>query len=412
MNPVNVNREPVLAPDLAARVSRVGLVLAVLGLGAGFALGAAEGDNLRHFFWAYLVGFAFFFTFTLGGLFFVLVQHVTGAKWSVSVRRMGEFAMNTVPALGIMAIPLLYPLLTNAGREEFGGLLWPWVQPHGEHADLVAMKEPFLNVPFFIGRMVFYLLVWWLMARFFMKRSLQQDTDRDPAYAPTIAMRKLSAPGIIVFALTLSFASFDWLMSTAPEWFSTIFGVYIFAGCVLTIHAWLVISSVFLQKQGYMKKEVNAEHYHDLGKFMTAFTVFWAYIAFSQFMLIWYANLPEETGFFHSRTTEAWKTMSYLLIVTNFFVPFFGFLSRHVKRKPKMLAMWAVYVLIVHWLDLYWLVMPSMSPESNPFGLIEVATTIGAFGLFLWAFARQGVRHSVLAYGDPKLGDCLAHENY
>ncbi len=410
MQPTNVVREPVMAPGLAAKTSRVGLGLGVVGMVLAIILGMLEGDSMRHFFWAYLVGFSFVFTLTLGGMFFVLINHVTGARWSVSVRRMGEFAMNTVPLLAVMALPLLYPLFTHAGQEEFGGLLWPWIHPHGDHAALVEFKSPFLNVPFFLGRTVFYFLVWMLVTRFFMKRSLQQDADGSEAH--TVAMRKVSAPCIIFFSLTLSFAAFDWIMSTDPTWFSTIFGVYIFGGAVLSIHALLVISSVFLAKRNVLTNEINKEHYHDLGKFMTAFTVFWAYIAFSQFMLIWYANIPEETMWFHHRNTDAWQPWSYALIFTNFVIPFFGFLSRWTKRKPKVLAFWAIYTLIVHWVDLYWLIMPNMDWDNNHFGLLEITTAIGAFGFFIWAYARQATKHSLLAYGDPQLERCLAHQNY
>lgn len=413
MHSPEVVREPIMASDTAARVSRIGLAIGVTGLVLAVALGFSEGDSMRHFFWAYLVAFAYVFTLTMGGMFFVLIQHITGSKWSVSVRRLGEFAMNTVPLLIGMAIPLLYPLFTHTGVDEFGGLLWPWIHAHGDHAALVEHKSPFLNTPFFLVRMIAYFAIWMVISRYFMKRSLMQDTDRDPAYPLTTKMRLRAAPSIIAFALTVSFAAFDWLMSTDPVWFSTIFGVYIFGGCVLAIHSWLVVSTTFLQKNGHLKEHVNQEHFHDLGKFMLGFTIFWAYIAFSQFMLIWYANIPEETGWYAARITPEWKTWSYALIFTNFAIPFFGILSRHVKRNRTALTFWAVYILVVHWIDLYWIVMPNIDHgHTNPFGLLDVSVAVGLVGLFVWAFARQAEKNSVLAYGDPKLGDCLKHQNY
>ncbi|NQU49650.1 MAG: quinol:cytochrome C oxidoreductase [Planctomycetes bacterium] len=410
MQPTNVVREAVMAPSLAAKTSRIGLVVGVLGMVLAVLLGLLEGDHMRHFYWAYLVAFSFVFTLTLGGLFFVLIQHVTGARWSVSVRRMGEFAMNTVPLLAVMALPLLYPLFTHAGVEEFGGLLWPWIHPHGEHAALVEFKSPFLNVGFFLARSTFYLLAWWIVTRFFLKKSVQQDQDQSEAH--TVTMRKLSAPSIILFALTISFASFDWIMSTDPTWFSTIFGVYIFGGAFLAINALLVISAYYLRTRNVMTEQITTEHYHDLGKFMTAFTVFWAYIAFSQFMLIWYANIPEETVWFQHRVTEAWSPWSYGLVFTNFVIPFFGFLSRWTKRNPKVLMFWAAYTLVVHWVDIYWLIMPNMDAETVPFSLVEITTALGAFGFFVWAYSRQATKHSLLAYGDPNLERCLGHVNY
>ncbi len=410
MQPTNVVREAVMAPSLAAKTSRIGLVVGVIGMVLAVLLGMLEGDHMRHFYWAYLVAFSFVFTLTLGGLFFVLIQHVTGARWSVSVRRMGEFAMNTVPLLAVMALPLLYPLFTHAGVEEFGGLLWPWIHPHGEHAALVEFKSPFLNVGFFLARSTFYLLAWWIVTRFFLKKSVQQDQDQSEAH--TVTMRKLSAPSIILFALTISFASFDWIMSTDPTWFSTIFGVYIFGGAFLAINALLVISAYYLRTRNVMTEQITTEHYHDLGKFMTAFTVFWAYIAFSQFMLIWYANIPEETVWFQHRVTEAWSPWSYGLVFTNFVIPFFGFLSRWTKRNPKVLMFWAAYTLVVHWVDIYWLIMPNMDAETVPFSLVEITTALGAFGFFVWAYSRQATKHSLLAYGDPNLERCLGHVNY
>ncbi|MBC8405559.1 MAG: quinol:cytochrome C oxidoreductase [Planctomycetes bacterium] len=410
MQPTNVVREAVMAPSLAAKTSRIGLVVGVIGMVLAVLLGMLEGDHMRHFYWAYLVAFSFMFTLTLGGLFFVLIQHVTGARWSVSVRRMGEFAMNTVPLLAVMALPLLYPLFTHAGVEEFGGLLWPWIHPHGEHAALVEFKSPFLNVGFFLARSTFYLLAWWIVTRFFLKKSVQQDQDQSEAH--TVTMRKLSAPSIILFALTISFASFDWIMSTDPTWFSTIFGVYIFGGAFLAINALLVISAYYLRTRNVMTEQITTEHYHDLGKFMTAFTVFWAYIAFSQFMLIWYANIPEETVWFQHRVTEAWSPWSYGLVFTNFVIPFFGFLSRWTKRNPKVLMFWAAYTLVVHWVDIYWLIMPNMDAETVPFSLVEITTALGAFGFFVWAYSRQATKHSLLAYGDPNLERCLGHVNY
>ncbi len=398
------------ATAAASRLSKTGLVLGALGLATAFGLGSVEGDHMRHFWMSYLIAFAFVLTLGVGGLFFVLIQHITGAKWSVTVRRQAEFAMGSIPFLGLLALPLLVPLLSHEGVEEFGGLLWSWVHPHGDHAALVSAKAPFLNVNFFIGRLVAYFLIWSVMARYFKKASTLQDETGDISL--TVSMRKRSAVGIIVLSLTYSFASFDLLMSTDPAWFSTIFGVYLFGASFLAIHCFLVLSTNFYQKRGHLTKMVTTEHFHDLGKMMLAFVIFWSYIAFCQYLLYWYGNIPEETAWYLTRITSPWVNWSWFELIGHFLIPFLGILSRHIKRKPALLGFWAFYLLVAHYIDLYWLVAPNLYPDTVPFNGVEISALVGLCGLFLWKYGQQAKKNSLLAHRDPLMDDCLAFQNY
>jgi hypothetical protein len=393
------------------RLGRMFLALGVLGLAAGVFLGMAEGDDLRHFFHAYLVGYAFILTIALGGLFFVIIQHLTNAHWSVTVRRLAEFVTASLPWVGVLGLPLLYPVFSHAGVEEYGGLLWPWIHPHGDHAALIEKKSAWLNPTFFAGRVLVYFLIWAAMGTYFVRKSFAQDSAAPGDYSPTLAAKKLSAPGVILFALSLTFAAFDLLMSLDPAWFSTIFGVYIFAGSVIAIFSWLILTALFMQRTGRMQSAVTVEHYHDLGKFLFAFVFFWGYIAFSQYMLIWYGNIPEETLWFAHRQTEAWMPVSWFLVVGHFIIPFAGLLSRHVKRRLTVLGFWAAYMLVVHWVDLYWLVMPALDHEALHLGVLDVATSVGLIGLFAAALCRIAGDRPLVPVNDPLLGDCLSFKN-
>ncbi|MBC8328184.1 MAG: quinol:cytochrome C oxidoreductase [Planctomycetes bacterium] len=394
---------------LSRRFGNRFLLIGLAALAVGLGLGIADGDELRHFFHAYLVGYAFVLSVALGGMFFVLIQHLTNAHWSVTVRRLAEFTIVSLPWVGVLGLPLLYPLFTDAGLEEHGGLLWPWIQPLGEDAALVTKKVGWLNPGFFAVRMLGYFAVWGFMGTYFVRKSLQQDlTD---SYEPTLKAKKWSALGMIVFALSLTAAAFDLLMSLDPAWFSTIFGVYFFSGSLIAIFSWLILTALFMQRTGRLQHAITVDHYHDLGKFLFAFVFFWGYIAFSQYMLIWYANIPEETLWFAHRQTEAWMPVSWLLVVGHFIIPFAALLSRHTKRRVMVLGFWAAYMLVMHWVDLYWLVMPALDSQALHFGLCDVATSVGIVGLYVAGLCRIAGDRPLIPVNDPLLAECLAFKN-
>jgi hypothetical protein len=264
--------------------------------------------------------------------------------------------------------------------------------------------------------MAFYFLVWILLARFFMRNSVAQDETGDREH--TAKMEKWAAPGVILYALTVTFAAFDLFMSLDPHWFSTIFGVYYFGGSMLAFFSFMVLALLFMQKQGLLKNAVTTEHYHDLGKYMFAFTFFWSYIAFSQYVLIWYADIPEETGWFLRRITHGYETLTIILLFGHCLIPMAGLLSRHIKRNRTTLAFWAVWSILMHILDLYWLAIPEMADHSATthahwhFAIHEALVPLGMLGLFTAAFVFSGTKVSLVPERDPRLGESLAFHNF
>jgi len=379
------------------------------GIGLGFlvvsiGLGAAASDGFKQFFHSYLVAFMWGLSIVLGALYWITLQHLVNSKWSVVIRRIAELLAQGLVLMGVLALPILATVLKH------NDVLYPWLNHELVHDNHVLHgKAGYLNVPFFLVRMVVYFGFWTLLARFYLKRSLQQDSTGGDAFRTTMA--KAAPPSMIAFALTLTFAAIDLIMTLDPMWFSTIFGVYYFAGCVLAVHSTLALSLFWLQSNGRLVKSVTSEHYHDIGKMMFAFTIFWAYVAFAQFMLIWYANVPEETQWYAKRFEGEWLAVSYLQIVLHFVIPFFFLLSRHIKRNPKTLVMGAVWILLVHFLDLHWLIMPNFHRGGFSFHPLDI-TTLLAVGCLLAAFILFRAKQvSLLATKDPRLKQSLAFEN-
>jgi hypothetical protein len=382
------------------RLPLIGLVMAVVGLGGSLALGLGS-DEARHQLWhSWLVGALFALSIALGGLFFVLVHHATSAGWSVVVRRIAENTMATLPFLALLFVPLLF------GMHD----LFHWSHAEAVAADhLLAHKQPYLNVPFFLIRTAAYFAIWSGLALWFGRQSRLQDTTGD--HELTRRMRRASPPGLLLFALTVTFFAFDWLMSLNPHWYSTIFGLYFFAGSVMAFFCFLGLAVIAGQRAGLLGDVVTPEHQHDIGKLLFGFVVFWVYMAFSQYLLIWYANLPEETGFFAERFTGSWRAASIALAVGHFAVPFFFLLPRAVKRNAKALAAASLWLLAVHLLDLYWLVMPNLHPAGMAPSLLDAAALIGCCGVFLAAFGFVLKRQALVPLRDPRLPESLTFEN-
>jgi hypothetical protein len=377
--------------------------LAMAGAAAllvSLALAAGGADDWRRFFFAYLVNFAFVLSLALGALYFVVLHHLTHSGWSVVVRRVSEALSATLPLLAVLFIPVLL------GLNE----LYPWSQAAIVARDHVVQgKAAYLNVPFFVARWVLYFAVWSLTARFYFRRSLLQDSSGDAFL--TVQMERRAAPAMVLFGITLTFASIDLLMSLDPQWYSTIFGVYYFAGSVVGIYALLTALMFALQGSGFLRNAVTVEHYHDLGKLLFGFVVFWAYIGFSQYMLIWYANIPEETGWLARRQQNGWGWVGLLLLFGHFLLPFVALLSRGPKRRPRLLVTAAAWMLVMHWVDIYWLVAPAGSPANPLPHLIDLTLLLGLGSLFLAgaAFAVRG--RSLVPERDPRLEESLAFEN-
>ncbi len=392
-----------LPPEHAwRRLPMIGLVLAVVGLGASLGLGLSGSEETRHQLWhSWLVGSLFVLSIALGALFFVLVHHSTQAGWSVVVRRMAENTMATLPFLALLFLPLLL----------FGmGDLFHWSHAGAvDHDALLKHKAPYLNVKFFVIRSVVYFAVWSALALWFNRQSRLQDTTGD--HEITRRMRRASPVGLLLFALTITFFAFDWLMSLEPHWYSTIFGLYFFAGSVMGFFAFLALTVIAGRRAGLLAGVLNAEHQQDIGKLLFGFVIFWAYMAFSQYLLIWYAYLPEETVFFALRSAGSWRAVTIGLAVGHFVVPFFFLLPRTVKRNNLALATVSVWLLAMHVLDLYWLVMPNLHPTGVAPSLFDAAALIGCCGVFLAAFGGVLRRQALVPLRDPRLPESLTFEN-
>jgi hypothetical protein len=240
-----------------------------------------------------------------------------------------------------------------------------------------------------------------------------QDTSADPKL--TVKMNRLAAPALLIFFLTITFGSFDLLMSLDPHWFSTVYGIYYWTGSAIAALASLILILMLLQSRGYVTATITTEHFHDLGKLLFAMTFFWGYIAFSQYMLLWYANLPEETGWYVIRGAStahpnAYSPVLVALLFGHLLIPFVGLLSRHVKRNRKLLAFWAGWMLVFHWIDLYWLVMPDLDGKFH-LGLIDLICFIGIGGVFIATAMRIAMQNNLRPISDPRLGESLVFEN-
>ena len=379
------------------RIPVIAAVVALLGMVACAILGVA---NPKQFFFSWLVSFLFFLSLALGALFFVLIQYATQGGWGIVVRRIGETIFAMVPVMAALFLPVLLGL-----RD-----LYSWTVPGvAEHDALLHWKAPYLNVPFFLIRAVLYFGIWSFIALLYFRGSRGQDVTGDPMVSARL--RRLAGPSIIVLALTQTFACIDWIMSLTPHWYSTIFGVYFFAGSFVGFIALLSVVTVAMRRAGLLDTVISAEHLHDIGKWLFAFTAFWAYIAFSQFFLMWYANLPEETIWYKARIDGSWLPVSLLLMAGHFGVPFFYLMGRSVKRNGTTLAVGGAWILIMHFVDIYWQVMPTLHPEGLRPSALDVAALVAVGGCFVAATSWLMRRQALVPLRDPRLAESLAFEN-
>jgi hypothetical protein len=385
--------------------------IGAVGMAAAVALGSMQGDGFRRFSLSYVTAFMWVLTLGLGALFWVILQNLVNAHWSIVLRRVGEIVAAQAPLLAVLALPIVVPIFMGNSS------IYVWSNHEVvEHSHLLHKKAAYLNPGFFLVRFVFYFGFWTFISRYYLNSSLAQDSSKDPAGIMG-KMRAVAGPALIVWGLTMTFCAIDLLMSLDPLWFSTIFGVYYLASCILGINAFLALVAMWLHKRKILTKSVTTEHFHDLGKMMFAFTIFWAYVGFSQFMLIWYANIPEETGWFKDRFIGGWfggwGALSTTLLFGHFVIPFFGLVSRHIKRRRPTLAFWAVWQLVMIYLDMYWLVMPTIGRDvtSPPFAIIDVACMIGVMGVFIAGIAMRAKNLNLMPVNDPRLPKSLAFEN-
>jgi len=328
------------------------------------------------------------------------VEYLTGSAWSVGMRRVMENVMTTLPVGLVLFLPLLLGL----------NHLYPWTNPtFMASSDALKAKAGYLTQDGFVTRSVVYFVLWSLWTLMIYRNSIKQDTERSAQRMHAIT--KWSAPGLFMAVVVGSLASFDWLMSLLPGWYSTIFGLYYLSNGALGFMAVMALVLLSFRKNGILAHTVQEEHYHDLGKWLFALTCFYAYIATSQYILIWYADLPEETIFYRMRTEGGWLIYSLAFPILRFFFPFFTLLCRPMKRKLGVIGFLAAWSLLMIYMDLYWLVMPNFHKEGPSFHWLDLATlgaTVSIAGLAFWT--RFG-KNKIVPVGDLRLEQSLHFEN-
>lgn len=366
--------------------------LAVVSLIACFILG---GFELKQFAFSWLFAFFVFFSICMGGLFWVLVHHAVDAEWSVVVRRQLENIASLLPVMALLFIPLIF----------VAPKLWYWMTyPAGKDV-ILDEKAAYLNVPFFWLRAAFYFAFFYVASKLLMRFSVKQDATGSPKY--TVWNRKLTFASLPLFAVCLTFAAVDWLMGLDFHWFSTMWGVYIFAGSALSSLCILVLIITALRSMGYLQNVITVEHYHIIGKLMFAFTVFWAYIGFSQYMLIWYANIPEETVYYLIRNVESWNTLNIILVVGHFWVPFLLLLPRASKRSPLFLCIMALWILAMHVLDMYIIVLPALHKTGFAPSPLDLLSLVAIGATLVAVFIKRLGDTPLFPVKDPRLEGSL-----
>ena len=357
-------------------------------------------NNTEYFFYSFHVSWLFFLSLVFGAIFFVLIQFATKAGWSVVVRRLAENVAITMPLFIVLFA------VTILGSHT---LFHHWLSSDSFSDPVLSQKRWYLNLPFLYIRSAIYFIIFTFAAYFYSVQSAKQDISGN--HAITYKLQKASYPFLILLAFCVTFFAFDWIMSLEPHWYSTIFGLYFFASCYVAFLALLTILTRLTQNIPTLKNTVTVEHYHDLGKLIFGHSCFWTYAAFAQYLLIWYGNIPEETIWYATRQTHAWSWVWYLLCVGHFIVPFLFLMARKAKRSKNMLVVVSVWMLIMHFIDLYWLIIPSRYEDSIPFSIIDIFCLLGIGGLFIALFAAFARRKALVPIQDPRLPESLSYEN-
>lgn len=372
---------------------------ALFGIGAVGLITSLAGYfiNSDQFFFSYLVSFVFFTGIGLAALIMVMIHHITRSSWGTIFRRIPEAMASNFLVWAVFAIPLVLGIHN----------LYHWSHEDAVISDSILQgKSPYLNTTFFVIRQFIYFAIWGFLGYKLHKISTEMDETND--WGITTLMRKISAPGIPLFAFSVAFASFDWLMSLDPHWFSTMFGVYFFAMFFQAFWPVMILLVFFMQRQGLLQNTIGKVHIYDLGAWFFAFTVFYAYIAFCQFLLIYYANMPEETLWYYNRLQGSWKYIAYSLILFRFLVPFVVLLNREAKHNPRILIATSVLVIATHFAEVYWIAMPIMNGQGISFSWMDLTTLLGLGGIFFGLFFNKFKNHSMIPVNDPYLEESLS----
>jgi hypothetical protein len=384
----------------------VGAVALLITLIIGFA--APAGSDLRkQFAFSWLFAFLYFFTILIGCFFWILIHHATDSGWGIVVRRQMENLANLLPWMILFFIPLFI----------FRRDIWNWIAAKESSVIDPSLRDKLgyfelhfgsFVIPFFWIRAVLYFAFFGLAAQYFRRTSIRQDSDGDPRWSTQ--MRGVSFPGIVVFAACTTWVAFDWFSSPDYAWASTMWGVYIFAGAAGAGMALIIIVVSALRNAGYLQF-VNEEHYHIMGKLLFTFSIFWGYIGFSQYMLIWYANIPEETEWFMRRNIESWNVLSTFLVIGRFFIPFLYLLFQFTKRSPKFLVAISYWVLGMHIVDTYVTVLPFIHPRGFQIDILDFLCLLAIGCPLAFLFLRRLDTACLFPARDPRLPESLKLSN-
>jgi hypothetical protein len=388
------------APEATRRVQVRSLMIGAAALAVSIAGGALQGDATQ-FFRSYLLAFSLWMGITLGCLAILMLQHLTGGRWALLIRRPLEAVSRLLPLMALLFVPLLFVLPK----------LYEWAVPAAvEHDAVLRHKSAYLNPQWFMARAALYFAVWIVVAFLLNRWSAAQDHEFDPVRVRRT--RSLSGPGLVLWGVTVSFAAIDWLMSLDPHWYSSIYGMLIMGGQCLGAIAFMIAMLVLLAKYRPMSELVHADQLHDLGKLMLAFVMIWAYLSFSQFLIIWSANLPEEIPWYLRRMQGGWQYLWLLIIVFHFALPFLLLLSRDLKRAARPLAVLASLVIVMRFFDLLMLIAPNPLPGREHgvgFNWLDIGLTLGIGGIWLAAFFWQLRSRPIVPLREPLLEEMVIH---
>lgn len=382
------------------RALMVGASLLLLFIAGAFLPSA--GGGVTQFFRSYLVGFIFWLGVTMGCLGLLMLQHLTGGAWGMVIRRLLEAGTRTLPLMLLLFLPLAIFGLTH---------LYEWMhipEVHDEKVrELLLAKERYLNPTFFLIRAAVYFAIWFGLMFLLNKWSAEQDRTAEKRYSKKMQM--ISGPGLILFVFTVTFASVDWVMSLDAEWFSTIYGLLFVAGWTLSAFAFVIAALVWLATRKPLEGVVRAPHFHDLGKLLLAFVMLWSYFSFSQFLIIWSGNIPEETKWYLHRLRGGWGWFGIGIVLLHFALPFVMLLSRDLKRNARKLVAIAGLIFLMRFIDVYWLIVPEFNRGHLKIEWMSLAAPVAFGGLWIAFFIWQLRLRPLLPINDPDFEEAIEH---
>lgn len=385
--------------NLKPKLNRLQGISLIVGLVVSAVCAFGAFIDPDQFFESYLFGYLFWIGIALGSLAIVALHHLVCGGWGFAIQRVLESGTRTLPLMAVLVVPLFFGMQN----------LYIWARPEVVATDeILQHKSAYLNVEFFLIRAVVYFAVWGVLIFFINKWSVQHD--RSPSQSLVDRIQKISGPTILIYVLTITFASVDWVMSLEPHWFSTIFGFVFVIGQGLLTLAFAIVVIAFLVDYKPLSEVVQTKHFHDLGNLLLAFVALWAYISFSQFLIIWSGNLPEEIPWYLKRMNGGWQWVGLAIVIFHFSLPFVLLLSRRTKRNIRVLFKVALFMIFMRLLDLFWIVAPSFHPEKLSVHWLDLAAPIGIGGLWIATFVWQLKGRALLPVNDPRLKEAFQHE--